>query len=102
MQIKANIRFDMNNDLWIDVKGARIHDIQRACLMGGKVSVFELYENEYRLSYYYRCGRINMQFIGISITKDEFETQKSLWNGHNQIEIMPGTELLLLDNKYFL
>lgn len=100
--MKASIRFDLNNEMWIDVKGATIHDIQRACLMGGKLSVYEYYVGEYRLSYYYKAGRINMQFIGIEITKEEFETQKALWHGNNSLAIMPGTELLLLDNQYFL
>lgn len=100
--MKSKVRIDANNEMWIDISGATLHDVQRACLMGGELIVFHLYKEHYRLGWYYNQGKLHIQFYGIEITKDQFETQMSMWQGDHIKKITPGTELLLLDNLYFL
>jgi hypothetical protein len=100
--MKANVRIDLNNDMWVDVKGATIHDVQRACLIGGMVLVYHLYQETYCLSYIYRNGKVNIQFIGIDITKEQYETQVAMWEGDTFKNVAPGTQLLLVDDKYFI
>lgn len=102
MNMKANVRIDLNNELWVDVKGATIHDVQRACLFGGMVMVYHLYQDTYCLGYNYRKDKVNIQFVGIDITKEQYETQVAMWEGQTYLNVAPGTQLLLVDNKYFI
>lgn len=101
MYLHGNIRIDLNNNIWVDVYDANIYDIQRACLMGGTLIVYHLINDEYRLGFTYNEGKISIQFIGVTLTQQQFETQTKLW-GKNYKIVAPGTELLLLDNQYFL
>jgi hypothetical protein len=102
MYMRGKIRFDANNDLWVDVMDANIHDIQRACLMGGTLLVYHLINDDYRLGFNYTEGRVTFQFLGCSITEEQFNTQMQLWGNSCYKKVAPNTELLLLDNQYFI
>jgi hypothetical protein len=102
MNMKAKIRFDAYNDLWVDVTGCDMHDLQRACLMGGNLLVYHLVNDEYRIGFTYTEGRVTVQFLGCAITEEQFNTQMKLWDNESCKKVAPGTELLLLDNQYFI
>jgi hypothetical protein len=102
MYMKAKVRIDLNNQMWVDIYEATLFDIQRACLLGGTLMVYPVYKDEYRLGFTYSQDRVNVQFVGIEITKEQYQTQKSMWGGDHQKRVAPNTELLLLDNQYFL
>lgn len=101
MYIKGNVRIDLNNHMWVDIYDSTMYDIQRACLMGGTLIVYHLINDEYRLGFTYNHGKVSIQFVGVTLTQQQFETQTKIW-GKNYKIIAPGTELLLLDNQYFL
>lgn len=100
--MKAKIRFDAYNDLWVDVTGCNMHDLQRACLMGGNLLVYHLVGDEYRIGFTYTEGKVTVQFLGCAITEEQFNFQMQLWGNEYCKKIAPGTELLLLDNQYFI
>jgi hypothetical protein len=102
MFMRGKARFDLNNNILVDVMDANVHDIQRACLMGGTLLVYHLINDEYRLGFNYMEGRVTIQFLGCAITEEQFNTQMSLWDNKCYKNVAPGTELLLLDNQYFL
>ena len=102
MYLKGKVRFDQNNDVWVDVYDSTIQDIQRASLMGGLMFVYHLINDDYRLGFNYINGRTTIQFLGCAITKQQFETQMKLWKNKNHIVVTPNTELCLIDNQYFV
>lgn len=100
--MRGKIRFDLNNNALVDVMDASMHDIHRACLMGGTLLVYHLIDDEYRIGFNYTEGRVTIQFLGCAITEEQFNTQMKLWGNECYKKVAPGTELLLLDNQYFI
>lgn len=99
--MRAKVRIDLNNQMWIDIYDGTIQDIQRACLMGGRIMIYEL-AGEYYMTYYLQQWNINIQFVGFEITKQQYDCQLHSWNGINSTCVEAGTELLLVDNSYFI
>ncbi len=99
--MRSKVRIDLQNRMWVDIYDGTIQDIQRACLMGGQLVVYQI-DEIYYISYHHKEGNIHVQFVGVEITKEQYEQQRMVWNAKTYYLAKPGTELLLVDNSYFI
>jgi len=96
---KTSVRM-LYNSMWIDIKVTSINQLHQVALMGGRMLVYEVCDIYY-LGFVHECERVNLNFYGLTISKEQFEFQIRSW-GDYYLNIAPGTELLLADNLYFI
>lgn len=96
----VNVRVDANNNTWIDIKVNDIQVIHRAALMGGRMLVYELYGVHY-LNFVHVANKVHLNFYGLEITEEQYLFQIQSW-GDSAYNVIPGTELILADNLYFI
>jgi hypothetical protein len=99
--MRSKVRIDLQNRMWVDIYDGTIQDIHRACLMGGQLVVYQI-DELYYISYHHTQGNIHVLFVGVTITKEQYDQQIMAWNGKTYYLASPGTELLLIDNSYFI
>lgn len=97
---KTNARWDVNHEMWLDIRVNDIQDIHKASLMGGRLKVYEVYDSYY-MAFLYKSGKVNINFYGLQITKEHYDNQTRMWLD-SYYDVRPGTELLLADNTYFI
>jgi len=105
MNLFSNVRcrWDANGDIWFDIKAKELSMIQKAALMGGKISIYHLPTLDmYCISYNYKSGKLNVQIYGCELTKEQYESQLKAWNNDDFIVVPEGTQLVLVDNNYLV
>ena len=90
----------IGNGLWVDIKVTDINQLHQVALLGGRLLVYEICDIYY-LGFVHDSKRVNLNFYGLIITKEQYDFQIKAW-GDYYIKFEPGTQLLLADNLYFI